>query len=51
MHSENNVTVFVPSNDAIDDFRHDMEEVSIITTYFCTRRLVFYKKLHLQLVL
>ena len=27
MLSGNNVTVFVPSNDAIDDFRHDMEEV------------------------
>ena len=22
-----NVTIFVPSNDAIEDFRHDMEEV------------------------
>ena len=43
MHSASNVTVFVPSNDAIDDFRHDMEEVSIITTYFCTRISVFYK--------
>ena len=27
MLSGQNVTVFVPSNDAIDDFRHDMEEV------------------------
>ena len=23
----NNVTVFVPSNDAVEDFRHDMEAV------------------------
>ena len=27
--SGNNVTIFVPSNDAIEDFRHDMEEVFI----------------------
>ena len=25
-----NLTVFVPSNDAIEDFRHDMEEVYFI---------------------
>ena len=30
MHSVTNVTVFVPSNDAIDDFRHDMEEVCTV---------------------
>ena len=30
MHSASNVTVFVPSNDAIDDFRHDMEEVCTV---------------------
>jgi hypothetical protein len=30
MMSGHNVTVFVPSNDAIDDFRHDMEEVHFI---------------------
>ena len=32
MLSGNNVTVFVPSNDAIDDFRHDMEEVHFSIT-------------------
>ena len=33
MMSEKNMTVFVPSNDAIDDFRHDMEEVGVIKNY------------------
>ena len=29
LQSNNNVTVFVPSNDAVEDFRHDMEQVII----------------------
>ena len=33
MMSGNNMTVFVPSNDAIDDFRHDMEEVGVVKNY------------------
>ena len=33
MVSGKNMTVFVPSNDAIDDFRHDMEEVGVVKNY------------------
>ena len=33
MMSGRNMTVFVPSNDAIDDFRHDMEEVGVVKNY------------------
>ena len=33
MMSGKNMTVFVPSNDAIDDFRHDMEEVGYVKNY------------------
>ena len=38
MQSGQNVTVFVPSNDAIDDFRHDMEEVN----FYMSRKIRIY---------
>jgi uncharacterized surface protein with fasciclin (FAS1) repeats len=31
--SGNNVTIFVPSNDAIEDFRHDMEELNSVVVH------------------
>ena len=42
MVSGKNMTVFVPSNDAIDDFRHDMEEVGVVKK-LCTANFLWFK--------
>ena len=43
MMSGKNMTVFVPSNDAIDDFRHDMEEVGFVKNYILQTSCVYQK--------